>query len=397
MTTKKSSALTLKDRLSRLTYTQACKLLGPQGKRLLQRGAAYEIEDFGQDVYLRGDLFRLRFPRSFARDEPAIVTITLMAAANNRLHFNCTECETVCEHVGAAFALILEEKLALGLSKPPRERVPMESLSDEELVERALGERQERARKEKFRLQSSDPKRPWADYTITSAASGKTYRLALRGEDRGESYCSCPDFRTNTLGTCKHVIYGLSRIKTKFSAAVRRRRFRNKEIYVHLLYDEDMTLHLCLPQKASQAVIDMAGSLAEKPIGDVRKLVQCIGQLQQSGHDVIVYPDAEEIINRRLLQSKLQRQCNAIRRDPVKHPLRGKLLKAELLPYQLDGIAFAAGAGRAILADDMGLGKTIQGIGIAELLAREAKIRRVLVVCPASVKSQWKKRDRAVF
>jgi SNF2 family DNA or RNA helicase len=66
------------------------------------------------------------------------------------------------------------------------------------------------------------------------------------------------------------------------------------------------------------------------------------------------------------------------------------LLKTELLPYQMDGIAFAAGAGRAILADDMGLGKTIQGVGVAELLAREAGISRVLVICPTSLKSQWK-------
>ena len=66
------------------------------------------------------------------------------------------------------------------------------------------------------------------------------------------------------------------------------------------------------------------------------------------------------------------------------------MLKAEILPYQLDGIAFAAGTGRAILADDMGLGKTLQGIGVAEFLAREADIRKVLVVCPASVKAQWR-------
>ena len=74
----------------------------------------------------------------------------------------------------------------------------------------------------------------------------------------------------------------------------------------------------------------------------------------------------------------------------ARHPLRKKLLKAELFAYQLDGIAFAAGAGRAILADDMGLGKTIQGIGVAELLARFAEIKRVLIVCPASLKSQWR-------
>jgi len=72
------------------------------------------------------------------------------------------------------------------------------------------------------------------------------------------------------------------------------------------------------------------------------------------------------------------------------HPLRTSLLKVAILPYQMDGIAFAAGAGRAILADDMGLGKTLQGIGVAELLAREAGISKVLVVCPASVKSQWR-------
>ena len=38
----------------------------------------------------------------------------------------------------------------------------------------------------------------------------------------------------------------------------------------------------------------------------------------------------------------------------------------------------------------MGLGKTIQGIGVAELLAQLADIKRVLIVCPASLKSQWR-------
>src|SRR5260370_24185292 len=38
----------------------------------------------------------------------------------------------------------------------------------------------------------------------------------------------------------------------------------------------------------------------------------------------------------------------------------------------------------------MGLGKTPQAVGVAELLAREAGIRKVLVICPASLKSQWR-------
>jgi SNF2 family DNA or RNA helicase len=37
----------------------------------------------------------------------------------------------------------------------------------------------------------------------------------------------------------------------------------------------------------------------------------------------------------------------------------------------------------------MGLGKTIQAIGACELLSRGREIRRVLVVCPASLKAEW--------
>ena len=119
-------------------------------------------------------------------------------------------------------------------------------------------------------------------------------------------------------------------------------------------------------------------------------MIRRIEKLERQGNPVTIYPDAEEFIQQRLFQDRIAALAEEIRRDPDGHPLRKQLLKTELLPYQLDGIAFAVGAGRSVLADDMGLGKTIQGIGVAELLAREAGIRRVLVVCPASLKSQWR-------
>ena len=36
--------------------------------------------------------------------------------------------------------------------------------------------------------------------------------MAIRGEGLGENFCSCPDFATNTLGTCKHVEFTLARL-----------------------------------------------------------------------------------------------------------------------------------------------------------------------------------------
>jgi SNF2 family DNA or RNA helicase len=126
-----------------------------------------------------------------------------------------------------------------------------------------------------------------------------------------------------------------------------------------------------------------------RPIRNVKDLLHRIKEVEQNGHEVTIYPDAEEYINRALYLDRIWNKVSEIRKDPKNHPLRKMLLKGELLPYQLDGIAFAVGAGRAVLADDMGLGKTIQGIGVAELLSHEAGISKVLVICPASLKSHW--------
>jgi hypothetical protein len=382
MTTKASHRLSLKDRLSRLNFTQACKLLGAEGRQLIQRGGKFEI-DLDDQVFLEGDLFRVKF-------DDAIVTMTLMAGAKDRLHWNCTACQWPCEHAGAAFSLLLEEKTALGLAAPPKERIPVESLGEDELIRQALAEREERSRKEKFKLQSPDSRKPWVDYTITSAASGKTYRVALRGRGRGTSYCTCPDFRTNTLGTCKHIMHTLRRIEKKFSPAALRRPYRHQELCVHLTSGDRLALRMGVPDKLDDKARSIVKPLDGRDVVNVHDLVERLNKLEQLGQHVTVYPDAEEFIQRRLFQDRIQALVDEIRRDPARHPLRKSLLKIELLPYQLDGIAFAVGAGRAVLADDMGLGKTIQGVGVAELLAQQAGIRKVLVICPTSLKSQWR-------
>ena len=378
--------LTLKDRLSRLTYLQACKLLGTEGQRLIRQGGACEIE-IDEDVYFAGDLFRLSL-------NEAVVTITQMAEAKQRLHWNCTACDGACEHAGAAFSLILEEKMALGLAAPPPERIPVESLSEQELVEQAIAQRQERAHKERMTVRPIEPKKLWTDYMVTSAESGKTYRVALRGWQPGDSYCSCPDFRRNTLGVCKHILNVQRKTKRRFPDAVCKRRYHRRHIAVHLHYADQLELRVLLPDRLDDGIERIVRPIRDLAIEDVHDLLKRVGKLEALGHDVMIYPDAEEYINRRLFQDRIASVVADIRRAPKQHPLRTELLKAELLPYQLDGIAFVVGAGRAILADDMGLGKTIQGIGVAELLAREAGIKKTLIVCPASVKSQWRSEIR---
>lgn len=65
-------------------------------------------------------------------------------------------------------------------------------------------------------------------------------------------------------------------------------------------------------------------------------------------------------------------------------------IKANLYPYQKEGVEFAVFKKGVIIADEMGLGKTLQAIAAAILKKGIFNFEKTLVICPASVKSQWK-------
>jgi hypothetical protein len=136
-TTKPGGKLTLRDLLSHLSFTQACKLLGQHGKVFITEGAKLHIDEPDQ-FYLGGDLVRVTYP-GYADEPDAIATLTLKSDQKDRLQWNCTRCTGPCEHVGGLLSQVLENKTALGLAAAPPERVPVESLPERELVKLALG------------------------------------------------------------------------------------------------------------------------------------------------------------------------------------------------------------------------------------------------------------------
>lgn len=74
------------------------------------------------------------------------------------------------------------------------------------------------------------------------------------------------------------------------------------------------------------------------------------------------------------------------------------LLAAESLPlpfepftYQMEGIAFLCPRRHAVVADEMGLGKTMQAITSIRVLAHRGEARRVLLVCPKPLVTNWQR------
>lgn len=59
----------------------------------------------------------------------------------------------------------------------------------------------------------------------------------------------------------------------------------------------------------------------------------------------------------------------------------------ELLAFQRAGVAYAVGKPAVLIGDDMGLGKTVQATCLVNL---DESVETVLVICPLSVKLNWK-------
>lgn len=95
-----------------------------------------------------------------------------------------------------------------------------------------------------------------------------------------------------------------------------------------------------------------------------------------------------------ILEQRDKRKREKFLSEPQADTLIDSLLKVRLFPYQKEGIRFAYRAGKSIIADEMGLGKTIQAIGTAELMRKQGIISSALVLCPTSLKYQWKKKSK---
>jgi len=262
------------------------------------------------------------------------------------------------------------------------------------LIERQIAERRERASGAIAKILERPGGEPYGDYRVESA-SGKTYRVAMRGPGLFENYCSCPDFVVNTLGTCKHIEALLLMLRRRHGAALERKGYARTRSSISLQYGETIDIRLRLPASPSPALLaiaeeyfDPAGLLRREHFRGFHRVLELF---RQADLDAVIYSDVLEFVDRENEISEgldLERQLLAkLRRG--QDPLDG-VLRTRLLPYQARGAVFAACRGRVVLADDMGLGKTVQALAAAELLRRRRGIARVLVVAPASVKYQWK-------
>lgn len=244
-----------------------------------------------------------------------------------------------------------------------------------------------------FKIENRGKHAVFSDFDVYNPDTKRTYKVAIRSKDNSANFCECSDFKTNKLGTCKHIEAVLNHIRTVL----------NKGHLLELGYTPAYT-SVYLDYRGERKVKIRPGSENESEYQTLAKeyfsnLVlaeeafelfdEILAKGQQINPRFRCYPDALEYILE-VRENKRRKNIVSNQYAPENEVAFEELVKTKLFPFQKEGVRFAAEKGRCIIADDMGLGKTVQAIAAAELLRKELGISTVFVICPTSLKYQWK-------
>jgi superfamily II DNA or RNA helicase len=256
--------------------------------------------------------------------------------------------------------------------------------------------RRQFGREQKFRLRNLGDHPALSEFQVTNPQSRNSYRVTIRSLAVGENSCTCPDFATNTLGTCKHIEYTLAKLMRKSDAAKALKSNQWPPMSeVHLQYGAERRIRFRPGDECPSALAKLASKFfgddgllrpgAAEKLDDFLSAASGIDPDLKVGDDVLAYlaelQDAEE----------RRRKVSEAFPKGVRSAAFKDLLKVPLYDYQREGCLFAARAGRCLIGDEMGLGKTVQAIAAAEIMAKLFGVERVLIVCPTSLKHQWQR------
>ncbi len=255
--------------------------------------------------------------------------------------------------------------------------------SREGMLKRVLDERWQKARAANYRIKWAD--NIYGNHTLTNE-NGVKYKVFLRDFENETGYSNSLDSKHNKLGTTKHIMYAFNKIKTTPSIYKRLRKTSSfLEIYLNPLDNYKITwffkgeLQIEEQLLVSKFFTDNYYSGKE----DCSALLQFLNEAKKLER-VLIRPEVEEQVER-AFETQLLKDVER------NHTVDYSLLKIQPYEYQKTGIQFATFKKGAIIADEMGLGKTLQAIGAAIAKKDIFGFEKVLVVCPASLKAQWKK------
>ncbi|VEN74770.1 Helicase [Candidatus Desulfarcum epimagneticum] len=296
-----------------------------------------------------------------------------------------------CKHKVAVFLDITDKLVSRNMRREKKESAceadPDSSrggfLSFEEIREQAVSDRRDRAKKEEFVLTRGDMIK--GEHLIETK-KGAQYVVTLYDLERG--HCSCPDYMTNRLGICKHLVHVSESFKKDKKAA--RRVKEEKFPFIDIRWDsisQSPGLFMekdFLPDESARGLMaelfDEKGTFAGEKLEDIFPLISML----EGDKRARIQPE----VLKRLDEKLMEKEIEAFEKG---HVIDFSNIRTKLYPYQVEGVRFGLYKKAALIGDEMGLGKTLQAIVIAGLKREIFGFEKILVVTLASLKDQWRR------
>src|SRR5450759_466791 len=246
-----------------------------------------------------------------------------------------------------------------------------------------------------FNIKKKGTHAVFSDFEVYNPETKLTYKVALRSKDNSANFCECGDFKTNGLGTCKHIEAVFRYIDTVLNKTHLLNNGHNQAYTsIYLDYRGERKVKIRIGSENTDDYQILAGKYfdSNKTLLDDSFNIfnEIILQGKTINNNFRCYPDALSFIIETREDRKRGKLVREKYRLQINNGVFDKLVNAKLYPYQKEGICFAAEKGRCIIADDMGLGKTLPAISATVLLRKETGIVSALIICPPPFQYQWK-------
>lgn len=335
----------------------------------------------GQSLYLNGQCTPLVMAEKhfeFSVDDKFGDFLVKITAANEPESTCTCNSAVICRHRVAAL-MQLHELLKLEDDKLPPQGI---RYTRKGMIRRVIEERKEKARLAAYSIEFAD--NIFGEHMLTNER-GVNYKLTFRDIKRRHGYCSCPDYRTNKLGTCKHLIYAFEKLQDQ-PGTIPEELPPYPFIEVFLNPFRDNKISWFYPEKLSGEIAE----LFYRYFGN-KKYVE-----DEEAQNLPGFFRNTEKYKKILIRPEVLKKAEKIAEDAMlkriskEKTLDFSAIKSKLLPYQVQGVEFATFRSGAVIADELGLGKTTQAIAAALMKKEIFGFSQTLIVCPATIKHQWK-------
>ena len=283
-----------------------------------------------------------------------------------------------------SYACLLQYEQELSLLDP-KAKIEHKKYTRQGMIKRVLSERRQKADKAAYRVQWAD--NIYGDHTLINE-QGVHYKVFLRDFKEETGYSDSWDSRLNKLGTTKHIMFAFNELKNNKKLYNRLgKTYPFIEIFCDPLNEYKITWYYPhkLPAGEQSVISQHFGdhTFIDNNESDIKAFLDFIEKAEEF-ENILIRPEVREKVERAYEESMLKELEKTQTPDYY-------LIKAELFPYQKEGVEFVLFKKVAVIADEMGLGKTVQAAAAAVLKKQIFGFKKTLIVCPATLKSQWKK------